>query len=147
MVPDIHYRLFAQNLIVLPIAREAAYWGSSVLSEVNLEKSFEVQSDSCIKSLHGNNKEPTSSDVSETEQQSQPHLQFVLVTEQRQRGHVNSLRGVQALSSFCFFLLRIGQSEMEFQTQDTSIDSLYRKEVSKCQKFHGYILRCLMLQH
>lgn len=113
MVPDTHYGPFGQNLIVLPIANEAAYWGSSVLSEVNLEKSFEVQSDSCIKSLHGNNKEP-SLDVSKTEQQSQPHLQFVLVTGQRRGRRVNSLRGVQALSSFCFFLLRTGQSRMKF---------------------------------
>lgn len=43
--------------LILPHAAKAAYWGCSVLSEVNLEKSFEVQSDSCIKPLL-ENKEP-----------------------------------------------------------------------------------------
>lgn len=57
-MPDMHCGLFGEKLVVLPTASKAAYWGSSVLSEVNLEKSFEVQSDSCIKPFLENNKEP-----------------------------------------------------------------------------------------
>jgi len=81
--------------IVRPTASSAAYWGSSVVSEVNLEESFAVQSDSCIKPSLANNEEPQFGCLQEAEQQPQPCLQFALVTEQWQEWGVNSLRGHQ----------------------------------------------------
>lgn len=55
--PGTHRGSVGGKLILPHAVSKAAYWGCSVLSEVNLEKSFEVQSDSCIKPLL-ENKEP-----------------------------------------------------------------------------------------
>lgn len=54
--PGTHHGPSGERFI-LATASKAAYWGSSVLTEVNLVKSFEVQSDSCLKPLLANKKE------------------------------------------------------------------------------------------